>query len=92
MTSRQSTWRHDNRQVRVNIDAMLVAIFRINQQYKAILNQDNYFQTDDIGNRATRCIWINENINKRTLIFYQYIASYLSLPTNSIFSRANVYK
>ena len=29
MTSRQSRWRHDNRQVRVNIDATLVAIFRI---------------------------------------------------------------
>ena len=29
MTSRQSRWRHYNRQVRVNIDAPLVAIFRI---------------------------------------------------------------
>ena len=29
MTSWQSRWRHDNRQVRVNIDATLVAIFRI---------------------------------------------------------------
>ena len=29
MTSRQSRWRHDNGQVRVNIDATLVAIFRI---------------------------------------------------------------
>ena len=29
MTSRQSRRRHDNGQVRVNIDAMLVAIFRI---------------------------------------------------------------
>ena len=38
MTSRQSRWRHDNRQVRVNIDATLVAIFRIEKvQYPMIL-------------------------------------------------------
>ena len=34
MTSRQSRWRHDNRQVRVNIDATLVAIFRIVGYFK----------------------------------------------------------
>ena len=63
MVSRQSRWRHDNQQVRVNIDATLVAIFRIALLYFAVdsANDQQLSQASD-GIRVFTNTWATSQI------------------------------
>ena len=55
--------------------------------YKAILKQDNNFQTDFIENRYNALYVNKQKINKRTQkLEKKNIASYLSFPTKSLYA------